>query len=755
MDVIDLLTEDKLDDATKIALLAEKANIGNVKAMCALARCYLRGEHGVAKNVDEALRWYTTARDGFNLSSVGWACYYGGRDVPNRDVDKAVSAWTMAAGVGYDEAMDRLGWCYQHGVGVECDQPRAVSLYTAATTKLAWQHAWRVGVCYLRGEGAARDWATAAGIFQRSDRLEAQAYLGWCYLWGCGVERDVEKALRLLRRHDTGRASLFLGYCYDWGVGVGRDTDRAQELFNKLQSTTPGRTVRGAEELGELGEYCERGDCGAPTDKRAAVRYYQMGAEGGDPVSMFHLGVCLGDGSGVDFDVEQSHHWLVMAAQLGHRGAAKTLSSSSLSNSTAVQEITVDTLKKRVEALEEQLLEEQRAAEKVRTQLTEEAERYKTIVNTMTSLISATIDDFGVVELLGTGSNAAAFKVQYRTTTFNSNCTTNATSTASQPPSNSNHQTTTRDMVMKVLFNWENTPRQTLLRQKYMAECVALSLVPNHPNVIHPLGAFVIPCLPEEFADKIPREQTVFRELSNNKSFAILMPHCGITLSSFLLSSSSIQNSLERLEVAQNLFVQALKAIIHIESHFLVHRDIKGDNILVDPETGKLTLIDFGEAQNCPNMEMMVTATSQAWGNTGTMPPELSVFLKRITRGTGAVFSYSKCDSFSLALTFWNALLPPDHKFIGHHDMSAFNTQSLLSDFPVPLFSSSSQLLRAAALQTQPTPTTAKRRRQNNSSTSNNEQPVLLESVMIRMMTPDKAARLAAADAIHELSSSH
>ncbi|KAH3761713.1 MORN repeat protein [Pelomyxa schiedti] len=301
----------------------------------------------------------------------------------------------------------------------------------------------------------------------------------------------------------------------------------------------------------------------------------------------------------------------------------------------------------------------------------------------------------------------------------------------------------TRDMVMKIIFNWENAPQQALLQSKYMTECIILSLVPDHPNVIHPLGALVIPCLPAEFVEKIPSDKMYFREkLANNKSLAIVMPHCGITLSSFFSSSSSSNNL--TVEGAWNLFFQGLRAICHIESHFVVHRDIKGDNILIDPETGKLTLIDFGESQHCPNMEVHLSAMSLPWGNTGTMPPELSVFLKRITRGTSGVFSYSKCDSFALALTFWNALLPQAHRFIGssmNHDMSTFNTQSLLSHFPVPLFS----LARSHPQQ--------QARESPQQQTRQHQHDSVLESVMIGMMNPDKAARLGAADAIHELTS--
>ncbi|KAH3758515.1 hypothetical protein Pelo_9700 [Pelomyxa schiedti] len=308
----------------------------------------------------------------------------------------------------------------------------------------------------------------------------------------------------------------------------------------------------------------------------------------------------------------------------------------------------------------------------------------------------------------------------------------------------------TRDMVMKIIFNWENAPQQALLQSKYMTECIILSLVPDHPNVIHPLGALVLPCMSAEFVEKIPSDKIYFREqLANNKSLAILMPHCGITLASFFLSSSSNHLTVEH---AWNLFFQGLRAICHIESHFVVHREIKGDNILIDPDTGKLTLIDFGDAQCCPNMEALVSATSQAWGNPGTMPPELSICLRKITTETSDVFSYSKCDSFALALTFWNALLPQSNRFIGstmNHDMSTFNTQSLLSHFPVPLFSLASTLSQQQARESPQTQT------QPHQSVATLQHPHdnVLESVMIGMMNPDKAARLGAADAIHSLNS--
>ncbi|KAH3763157.1 hypothetical protein Pelo_4988 [Pelomyxa schiedti] len=125
------------------------------------------------------------ARDGAGLFYVGNYYYSGYQpgcddddtgERPNCEVDKVVSVWTMAADLGNVGAMDQLGRCYQYS--------------------------WRLGVCYLRGEGVQRDLARAAQLFQESaDDCDSRAYLGWCHLWGgCGLTRDVAKALELLKK---------------------------------------------------------------------------------------------------------------------------------------------------------------------------------------------------------------------------------------------------------------------------------------------------------------------------------------------------------------------------------------------------------------------------------------------------------------------------------------------------------------------------------------------------------------------------
>ncbi|KAH3759070.1 hypothetical protein Pelo_9117 [Pelomyxa schiedti] len=425
---------------------------------------------------------------------------------------------------------------------------------------------------------------------------------------------------------------------------------------------------------------------------------------------------------------------------------------------------------RQVDSLKKQLEDEQTAAKQLRTQLTEDVRyeklssalkdvtslkakneilaaentnlkrklslsRHKTKqvkerIGQMTSLIPADISDFTPEKLLGTGASAVAFQVGFFGSGFPSN----------------------ESMVMKVLFNWENTPRHTRLRQKYMAECVILSSMPAHPNVIQPLGALVIPRLPDEFIEQIPPSQTVFREMALNKSLAFIMPLGGIPLSSFLqslLPSSPKAPPLPPWEMTLKTFQQALKAVNHIEINKIVHRDIKEDNLLVDPVTNTLSLIDFGEATRCPRADLEVTLSSeqQLWGNTGTMPPELNT-LARTLRATGtSQFSYSKCDSFALAVTFYDTLLPTDHKFIGspqNHNMSTFTPAKLMASFPDPL---SFFPTPPPSLTTQGSSTATL-----TSSMTNIQNQI--KNVLVRMMAADKETRMSSSDAIQSLSHS-
>ncbi|KAH3732125.1 hypothetical protein Pelo_9597 [Pelomyxa schiedti] len=191
-----------------------------------------------------------------------------------------------------------------------------------------------------------------------------------------------------------------------------------------------------------------------------------------------------------------------------------------------------------------------------------------------------------------------------------------------------------------------------------------------------------------------------------------------------------------------------LSAINHLESNLIAHRDIKEDNIVVDPQTNRLTLIDFGMAQHCcgpdnrghnnNNMVTVLTPTGDTWGNLGTIPPEVMEFISN-SRGSAQLFSLSKCDSFSIALTFWNALLPPSHKFIGSRlngDMAKFTTEALIAAFPLPPPFST------------PTPATSASASTATANSTPDPRVKCLTRILVGMMHPQPALRISAAQAI-------
>lgn len=305
----------------------------------------------------------------------------------------------------------------------------------------------------------------------------------------------------------------------------------------------------------------------------------------------------------------------------------------------------------------------------VRRKLEAEAEQYQQTISLMTSLITADISQFIVKELLGISSYGAAFKVQ-----FHGN-------KASPEP---------QMMVMKLQFNISG---QTLLRNKYQLEVLTLSSIPHHRNITHPLSALVIPSLPQEFLDLLAVAKPDDVDWAkHSKSFAFLMPFGGVHLSGSPQSFfTSLPPSSDKVAVTLNLFHQALSAVNHLESNSIVHRDIEEANILVDPQTHRLTLIDFGMALECVrdrqgHLSSVLEPTGNLWGNAGTIPPEIMALIQN-PHGGAQLFPLSRCDSFSLAITFYNALLPPSRKFIGselNRDMSMFTTRTLVESFPLP-----------------------------------------------------------------------
>ncbi|MEO0688057.1 MAG: serine/threonine-protein kinase, partial [Cyanobacteria bacterium J06649_11] len=104
---------------------------------------------------------------------------------------------------------------------------------------------------------------------------------------------------------------------------------------------------------------------------------------------------------------------------------------------------------------------------------------------------------------------------------------------------------------------------------------------------------------------------------------------------------------LELLEFL-NVAVQLTKALVSLHSHNIIHRDIKADNIIINPEMGQVKLTDFSIASRLSQEKLQLTSPNQLEGTLTYMSPEQTGRMNR-------VLDY-RSDFYSLGVTFYEML---------------------------------------------------------------------------------------------------
>lgn len=193
-------TLDTLPFNKKLAL----AKAGDEEAQVAVADAYESGK-GAKLNKAEASKWYGRAADQGNASAQFKLAtlFHEGAPGLKKNPERAAKLYASAAKQGHVEAQNWLGYCYQHGLGVEQNDKLAVEWYQkAADGKLAMAEN-NLGLMYLGEKGVDQDYKKAFELFERSAN---QGYdwgmnnLGGLYEKGWGTEQDLAKALFLYRQ---------------------------------------------------------------------------------------------------------------------------------------------------------------------------------------------------------------------------------------------------------------------------------------------------------------------------------------------------------------------------------------------------------------------------------------------------------------------------------------------------------------------------------------------------------------------------
>lgn len=120
-----------------------------------------------------------------------------------KNYSEAVKHYRIAAEQGSSEAQNDLGYCYQHGIGVEKDLVEAIKWYSKSADQSYNLARINLGLCYYNGVGVQQDLKEAFKLFHRAAFMVEPygMYLtGACYYFGHGVERDTKTALSWLKK---------------------------------------------------------------------------------------------------------------------------------------------------------------------------------------------------------------------------------------------------------------------------------------------------------------------------------------------------------------------------------------------------------------------------------------------------------------------------------------------------------------------------------------------------------------------------
>ncbi|KAH3761309.1 hypothetical protein Pelo_6854 [Pelomyxa schiedti] len=144
------------------------------------------------------------------------------------------------------------------------------------------------------------------------------------------------------------------------------------------------------------------------------------------------------------------------------------------------------------------------------------------------------------------------------------------------------------------------------------------------------------------------------------------------------------------------------------------------------------------------------------------MPPEVSALSRDLVRmrGPSCVFSFAKCDSFSLALTFYDSMLPPTNKFIGRDNGTSTANGTTTTPHTTPPTTVATTSAEAAAPSNTTVVGTMSRDRPTKVSaptkTATATSPTAIGSiaqVLVGMVSRDRATRLSASGALNALHS--
>ena len=209
--------------------------------------------------------------------------------------DSGLAQLQQAAEAGNADAMNKLGFAYQHGQGVPQDLSQALSWFKKGADADNAGAMTNLGFMYEHGLGVAQDYQQAMSWYIKATHKgfgPAMYCVGYLYEEGGGVPKDAAKALQWYNvgaKVGDGPSMAAVGMFYYQGKVVKQDYKEAAECFRKAAEagSSDGMTDLAV---------CYRKGAGVPQDSAKALEWYRKGAAAGNPTAQQWLAKNAGGG---------------------------------------------------------------------------------------------------------------------------------------------------------------------------------------------------------------------------------------------------------------------------------------------------------------------------------------------------------------------------------------------------------------------------------------------------------------------------
>ena len=163
--------------------------------------------------------------------------------VEQKEYQKALKAFELAAKSGNLDALTALGVMYIGGIGVEQNNLKGYDYIKKAADKSDPKAQYTLGALYYLGAGVEKDYKKAfnwLNLASEQNYIDAKYNLGVMYEFGEGVEQSYKKAYEyylFAARRDNLESQIRVAEMYRDGIGTEKNLDKSAYWLTRIENS--------------------------------------------------------------------------------------------------------------------------------------------------------------------------------------------------------------------------------------------------------------------------------------------------------------------------------------------------------------------------------------------------------------------------------------------------------------------------------------------------------------------------------------